>query len=236
MIRIGADVQRKTLVCLANSRKHSGRCVAGIEWNGHERGSWIRPVSERSGHEVSEKERNYKDGSDPQVLDIVSVPLLKATPSGHQSENWLIEAERPWMKKGQVTWDDLPDLESDPTDLWSNEAPDSYSGTNDRVTLEHAGTAADSLRLIRVTNLQIQTLNGYNGRQARAYFTYLGRHYNLTVTDPVIDDHYLAMINGTHSVGDAFLTVSLGEGFTDDYCYKLVAAIITKSRARGTQK
>jgi hypothetical protein len=36
---------RKTIVCLANSRKYQGRCVAGVEWQGQMIGGWIRPVS-----------------------------------------------------------------------------------------------------------------------------------------------------------------------------------------------
>lgn len=65
----------KTLVCLANSRKLLGRCVAGIV-DGSQ-AEWIRPISARPNREVSEYERQYEDGSDPRVLDIVSVPLLQ---------------------------------------------------------------------------------------------------------------------------------------------------------------
>src|SRR5688572_20697011 len=61
----------KRIVCLANSRKLSGRCVAGIEIVDSQLSGWIRPVSVRQSHEVSEIEREYRDGSDPQVLDIV---------------------------------------------------------------------------------------------------------------------------------------------------------------------
>ena len=44
----------KRIVCLANSRKLHGRCVAGREWDGDRVGPWLRPVSARAGQAVSD--------------------------------------------------------------------------------------------------------------------------------------------------------------------------------------
>jgi hypothetical protein len=87
------DVKR--IACLANSRKPSGRCIAGIEVADQQRKGWIRPVSDRPNQAVSEYERQYEDGSDPTVLDIIDVPLLRHTPHTFQRENWLLDPEDP---------------------------------------------------------------------------------------------------------------------------------------------
>lgn len=75
----------KRIVCLANSRKLSGRCVAGKEMTAGRAGSWIRPVSDRPAEEVSLEERRYADGSDPALRDIINVPLREPRP---KSYNW----------------------------------------------------------------------------------------------------------------------------------------------------
>ena len=81
----------KQIVCLANSRKLQGRCIAGREWNDESRvGDWIRPVSDRKTQEVSEYERQYKNGSDPKVLDIIEIPVIQRQPKDYQTENWLL--------------------------------------------------------------------------------------------------------------------------------------------------
>ena len=66
----------KTIVCLANSRKLSGRCIAGKELVNSGYGSWIRPVSHRPTEEISEEERRFENGDDPQILDRISIQLI----------------------------------------------------------------------------------------------------------------------------------------------------------------
>jgi hypothetical protein len=226
----------KTIVCLANSRKHSGRCVAGIELVDHTGAGWVRPVSDRPGGEVAESEREYQDGSDPRILDVVSIPLTQPSPHGFQSENWLLDPQYYWEKVGRATWTQVVDLEERPSALWIN-GSSTYHGINDRVPEVDADALTTSLTLIRVEEVTLQVHApgesfGNPRRVVAARFTYAGAEYALRVTDPTYERTYKAQPDGYYRLGEAFLTVSLGETW-DGYAYKLVAAIIERVAIEG---
>src|ERR1019366_8370022 len=93
--------QTKRIVCLANSRKYSGRCVAGVEVVQGKSGAWIRPVSSRPNEQLHADECSYEDGVEVRVLDIIDVPLGLHRPHGHQTENWLTAPSKKWTKYGR---------------------------------------------------------------------------------------------------------------------------------------
>lgn len=224
----------KTVVCLANSRKLSGRCVAGKELISDEVGPWIRPVSDRPSEEVSEYERQYEDGSDPQVLDIIQIPLLRPHVKAHQPENWLLDPEYYWSRVRRATWQDLAQLVDHPSVLWLNTSS-TYHGINDRVAVEDLDQLDCSLYLLQLDGLTLRVFApgrdfGNPKRRVQASFTYRGQRYALRVTDPVAERDYLARDDGVFTIGPCFITVSLGEPY-EGYCYKLVATIITPDRA-----
>ena len=220
----------KRIVCLANARKLSGRCIAGREWSeAGGAGRWIRPVSARSGEEVSEQERQYEDGSDPRVLDVLDVPLIKPQPKDWQTENWLLDPESYWRKTGSYSWFDLPALADRVEPLWLD-GHSTYNGRNDRIPLEAATSVRSSLRLIHAERLELGVLRpgeafGNAKRRVQARFSHAGAAYALWVTDPGYERAYLAKLDGVYGIGDCYLTVSLGEPY-QGACYKLVAAII----------
>ncbi|MFE6024651.1 dual OB domain-containing protein [Streptomyces niveus] len=221
----------KTFVCLANSRKLSGRCVAGMVDD--DSGEWVRPVSARPNGEVSAYERQYRDGTDPSVLDIVSVQLLRPQSHSFQSENWLLDPDYYWKKTGWVGWRGLSNLEQRPSALWIN-GSSTFHGNNDHISTEEAVTLSDSLKLIRVADLTLhvhapRAMFGDSKRVLRARFSYEGHEYILRVTDPEYRREYLAKPDGIYELGESFLTVSLSEPF-EGYVYKLVAAIIERAK------
>jgi len=222
----------KRFLCLANSRKLSGRCVAGRELTPDGPGAWIRPVSSRAFQEISEYERQYPDGSDPQVLDVIDITFIEHQPREYQSENWLIDSTRYWLKVRTATLTDLDGFLEPSGPLWIN-GHSTYGGNHDRVPLETAQGLRTSLRFIRAVSVTLLVFLSAFGekRRVQARFHHNDTSYTLWVTDPRVERAYLARDDGTYQLGPCFLTISLGEPF-QGYCYKLVAAIIPY-RPRG---
>jgi Dual OB-containing domain len=219
----------KRIVCLANSRKMSGRCVAGRELVNGVPGGWVRPVSGRPHEEVSLLEQQYQDGGAPQLLDIVDIPLAAARPGAHQPENWLLDPGFYWVKRGRFDAARLPELLDPPGPLWLN-GVHTYNGRNDEIPTEQLGGLGGSLRFIWVPALRIQVFQpgiafGDARRRVQAQFIYGQEEYRLWVTDPPVEERYLAFPDGVHELGASYLTVSVGEPF-GARCYKLVAAVI----------
>jgi hypothetical protein len=221
----------KRIVCLANSRKLQGRCIAGREAEGALPGAWIRPVSAREGEEVSEYERQYEDGSDPRVLDVLDVPLLKPLPKAYQQENWLLDPNGQWRKVGRVKWSELAPRVDPISPLWMD-GHSSFNGRNDRIPLAQAQALRSSLRLVHVGELRLSVLApgeafGNPKRRVQGMFHHAGVPYRLWVTDPAIERAFLAKADGDYRLGECMLTISLGEPY-NDYCYKLIAAVIER--------
>lgn len=227
----------KRMVCLANSRKPNGRCIAGKELLGGDHpGGWIRPVSAREDQAVSEYERQYSDGSDPQVLDIMGVPLLERLPKRYQQENWLLDPARDWEKVGRADWADLARLADPVEPLWID-GNHTFHGLNDRISLSETDTLQSSLRLLHVDKLTLSVFMpgeafGDFKRRVQGHFRHGAKEYRLWVTDPRYEQEYKARPDGQHQLGESFLTVSLGEP-KDGACYKLIAAIVEREHPGG---
>ena len=227
----------KTILCLANSRKPGGNCVAGREVVQGGFGVWLRPVSARQGREISDEDERYQNGVLPSVLDIIEIPMSAPAPEQHQQENHVIDDRSYWVRRGRADWAELVnavDRLSGP--LWTNNSSSTY-GFNDRVSEAELPTLSRSLYLIRPDNLQLKVVEeggqyGNPQRRVRAIFDMAGCSYVVVVTDPVVEREYFGRPNGSYRLKDALLCMSLGEVF-HGFAYKLAAAVITRQRASG---
>ncbi len=222
----------KTIVCLANSRKLRGRCVAGREWNGRDFGAWIRPVSGQEKGELY-AERYYQDRSDPKLLDVVEIALSEPRPVRYQSENHLVDAAIRWKHLGRITSEQLlPAIDMPAGPLWVN-GESTGNGRNDKVRCDVADNLPNSLMLVRPEHLTmiIKTEGADFGnprRIVRGHFSLAGHDYVLSVTDPVAVEPLRGNPDGFSSELLApVLCISLSEKFeSQNACFKLIAGVI----------
>jgi hypothetical protein len=219
----------KRIICLANSRKISGRCVAGKEIIGNGFGGWIRPVSSRPTGELSEYDRRYQNGTDPKLLDVIDIQMTKHTPHGFQTENHQIDDGAYWSLVRTSTPAELAGaLDDVPGVLWNNHSSSS-NGLRDRVSEAIAAQLQDSLLLIDVSKLTISVAvegAAFNNakRKVRGSFVFNDVPYMLSVTDPIVEREYLKRPDGEYDGGPATLCVSLGD-IWQGYAYKLIAGV-----------
>ena len=220
------------IVCLASSRRWSGLCVAGKMVDGPQKGRWIRPVSARPTGELSEKERRTKDGADPALFDVISIPMASSSRHAFQTENHRIDERFHWTRTRRAGLTDVLSLVDDVRGaLWDN-ASSSIGGLHDRVDEQRAPALVarfgGSLCFIRVSDLTISvSVEGADfdaRRKVRGEFNYAAQRYRLATTDPQIERLYLARPDGRYPIGDALLCISLGDAY-NGYAYKLIAAI-----------
>ena len=135
------------------------------------------------------------------------------------------------MRVGRFSWAELGPLGDRRGTLGFNVSQTS-NGENDCIPLEQAPVVKSSLKLVYVEGMQLSVFKpgeafGNPKRRVQARFGFGGTRYALWVTDPVIERAYLALEDGDHTLGESYLTVSLGEPY-EGRCYKLVAAVLQK--------
>jgi len=224
-------VYSRKIICLANSYKHGGRCIAGREYHNGAIGAWLRPVSVREGRELSVAECRYGllRGA-VSVGDIAAVELARPSPQGHQVENHEIAGAGGWQKSGCASWTLLyASQDADCADFWINRGGSSR-GVADRVPVSMASDLGASLQLIYLRRMELLVRTGFNGgKEVRACFSHLGTEYNLKVTDPVICEDMKNKQPGTYPEGMVLLCISVSEPF-QGFVYRLVATVITPRR------
>lgn len=225
---------QKTIICLANSKKHGDSCVAGIELLDGTLGSWIRPLGRRDGHGISSAEQVLPDGEIPRVLDVITIGVSEHVPDGCQTENWLLDDGVRWERVDTWAYCDLSALVDAPSTLWTN-ASSSSVGTRDRVSVDDLGKHRRSIMLVEVDEpVVVVSRNPWSQSvEVRLSFHYLGVEHELKITDRIYKATYLGQGVGRYPLSRGTLaTVSLAEVYAaptpgaDAYSYKVVAAII----------
>ncbi len=218
----------RTMVCLANSRKFGGRCIAGLAWDEEKDWVWIRPVSDIGTGELN-SERFYQDGSDPQLLDLIDLSLLQPRPSGCHAEDILVDSTKQWRKSDNITYHEV--IESIPmssTTLWINGKNTSH-GLNDVMDEWVAARLKSSLKLICPDKFTMTaTIEHDHKRKVRGEFWFMNCSYKLTITDPSIESEFSRYEIGAKRIAlKPLLCISIGQVFErTKACYKLIAGVM----------
>ena len=169
------------IICLANSRKHGGRCVAGLQTDGL---GWLRPVGMLAGGTIYPPHYTLNDGTEAGLLDVIQVGVGAHRPAPHQPENWVIDGTT-WALLARPLPDNL-------THVLANaivSSPELLRGFSDRVpyaSFEQQNATA-SLALIAPDSIHLYRQLNFSGRpQARGVFSLGGvgptSPYDLVVT------------------------------------------------------
>lgn len=225
---------RRTIVCLANSRKYQGRCVAGLDWSAQKPGVWIRPVTWLP-RDVLLNERFCGNacGRDPHLLDLIDIEFLVPEPHAHQTENARIDPGKRWTYRGHIRPNQLvPALRPVRGPLWIN-AGSTRFGMNDLIPEEVAATLTNSLMLIQPEELTITLTvegekNGEPRRRIRGEFGLDHCRYVFSVTDCAIEHGLRRCEPGYQNLlRRPLLCISVSEVLESTHaCYKLIAGVV----------
>ena len=216
----------KQIICMGNSYKNGGRCLAGIEIQNTASGvsivrnryglpNWIRPVMSNGDNGLPE----YLVGSFT-MLDILVVDVTDAVPTGAHCENVHFNTIRKVGRLGQNS-QNLNSL----CDTWHSLI---FGNRGKAVPNEVFENGDYSLMFIMPENPIINMqLDDYGHEKYRIQFLYNGTQYDF----PLTDTRYINELRsrnkscGGRNTGDLYLTLSLGVNHYD-WHYKLVAGVI----------
>lgn len=219
---------KKLFICLANSKKYTQRCIAGVELTPTTRRGyrydivrregkpvWVRPVSDGEYGAVATEWVDHIN-----LLDIVAVNVAAPAPQGYQSENVRFEGNCLEIVEHIYPTPVLMDK------LLAVDEPVLFGDKKNAIPTTQIGQIDHSLLLIKPASLDLHCKPGLTGpHQLRAIFLYGLGFYNLPITDIDFIEHYRHNPALLEDCEHIYLTISLGMAFNERH-YKLVAGII----------
>ena len=219
-------------ICLANSLKRGGRCIAGVEvtLDGERRwtvvrkrdGSpkWIRPIDQTTefGEILIAEARTIPLLSVVRLTDVVPIPQQAHQEDVHYSMMTPI---------GRV-----PASASVLCQFIDKVHPVIFYGTDRAIDIPTYTTADHSLMFLHADTAEIVSEVKEDKTRYRMLLGYNGVTYDLSVTDPYFIE---ALNNGRVSIGtqsDVYVTLSLGLVYEERH-HKLVAAVVVPTSETG---
>jgi hypothetical protein len=207
-------------VCLANSYKEGGRCLAGVQLDNannpvmiNGKPKWIRPICNTLHNEVP-----THLAEDIDVFDIVQLDVTSYPAPSYQSENAFFN-ENTLRVIGQFNRNRISSF--------CDNRPLIFGNRGKAVPEEKIDGLGYSLMLINTDNFEIieKVYEDEDRPKTRLVFSYNENSYDLPITDPVFLHDYRLDPDILDDIDELHVTLSLGINFNDWY-YKLVASII----------
>ena len=227
----------KELICLACSRRPGGRCFAGLD---EQTRSWIRPISSTDEGGLTFGQYSLPGGTEPKILDVIAVDLVRPLPTIGQPENWLVGPQQ-WRRLRHANSADMEILRSrlfDDPELFRNyERKVSHAEIQSR-------PPDSSLALVRPVNLAWHATprpRYPDEKRIEGSFEISGAPYQLVLTDPIWEQRLSGIPMHCHvKHGDRatiqteiLLTLSLGEREPNwGNHHKLIAGVVEVPTAR----
>ena len=216
----------KKFVCLADSYKTGGHCIAGIDMDSKQ---WIRPVNGDAEQGLNNSQIWYNTHFLPQLLDVVEIDIIKKIPNRHQKENVLFNPSLCWKKTGAMSRDCLKSLCS--SSLWSK-TQSSARRTNNRISSCDMAGVSDSLRMLRLNSSIIEVSEIYNDFEEKlkkeTTITFNSNDIEYRIPFKPCSNPYPG--HGTYPIDKShFVTISLSLPFESPqgiFCYLNCAGLI----------
>jgi hypothetical protein len=216
---------RTTFICLANSRKHGERCIAGVEIQPDPQTQqyqlvkdggmphWIRPVTETDYGQIPAQLVEKIN-----LLDVINLENRGNVPTSSQKENFLFEPKSIAIQtKLAPTVENLEALtEGAPLTLFGNRGK--------AVSAAQIAEVNYSLLFVKVRSPEFYAAR--LGHQLRAKFVYNSNNYDFPVTDVQFCEQYYKNPKVLDDAKNVYFTLSLGM-LHEDWHYKLVAGVFT---------
>ena len=225
----------KYFICLANSYKHGGRCIAGIEvvplpggqltivHHNDGRPRWIRPVSMAENGEIPNRlAQGVKLLSLVKLTEVIPCPDKAHTEDVHCSRMeccpYDFEADNNFLSQF-----------IDPV----HQAVFYYRGKAIPATM--INRLDYSLMLIRPEKASAYIDDEREKSKYRMKFTYYGSNYDFPITDPCFLETFKKNPDRYTNLKGIYLTLSLGLEF-EGFHFKLVAAVIQTEEPLNEEK
>jgi len=223
------------MICLANSYKLGGRCVAGLRVDGK---GWIRPVSETASGTLNAKQYTCEGGVVAQPMDLIEIDVGDGRPLKYQRENVALAARR-WRlleRPASIGYAKI-------VRAAIVKAGPLLGGSGDRRHLDDFpdDKYANSLALVAPAEVDWEKATNYWKKpQVRCHFKVGIHEYNLVVTDLAWIPRFNDLNFGAHTSAEiglragqrVVLCISMAEPIPQTgNCFRLVAAVITPSLA-----